>query len=261
MPAGSRILDAGCGCGNSLPLIHGALDGQCEIVGVDNSEIMLSGAREVVKDQSLGNTTLLRANLLESLPLSDDEFDFVWVSDVMHPSSDFDHVRALGELTRVLKPGGTLAIFHSSWLRPLYLPGHTYLEHALGRARECLYSREEKEPGILWHGANHPERALDWLMDIGLVSCDVSFHTALHQQPLAPTVRGFLEDRLESVYQKSVAAHGREVGMTDDDLQNWKELSDPTGSSYILDQASYYCALFALVSRGVKPLLSQQEDN
>ena len=113
--AGRRILDAGCGSG---PLSAALRDRGAIMSGFDASAGMLELAR-----RRLGDGTDLRvADLGSPLPYSDDTFDDVVASLVLHYLEDWGP--ALTELRRVLKPGGRLIM---SVDHPFAIHGLEYL--------------------------------------------------------------------------------------------------------------------------------------
>jgi SAM-dependent methyltransferase len=99
--SGRRILDAGCGSG---PLAA-ALRGKGALVtGFDVSAAMVDLARQRLGDDA----DLHVADLAAPLPFADAEFDDVVASLVLHYLEDW--AGPLGELRRVLKPGGRLIL-------------------------------------------------------------------------------------------------------------------------------------------------------
>lgn len=99
--AGKRILDAGCGAG---PLSEVLRDRGAIMSGFDLSAGMLELAR-----RRLGPEADLRvADLAEPLPYTDNAFDDVIASLVLHYLEDWGP--SLTELKRILKPGGRLLI-------------------------------------------------------------------------------------------------------------------------------------------------------
>ena len=107
LPAGhlrGRILDAGCGDG--IDSLRMAQRGQSAVVSVDLSPGGVAQTRR--RTQHLGNVQVVRGDL-ERLPLTSDQFDFVYSYGVLHHLPHPE--RGLSELLRVLKPGGLLAIY------------------------------------------------------------------------------------------------------------------------------------------------------
>jgi SAM-dependent methyltransferase len=102
---GSRVLDLGCGEGRHA--VAAARDAG-EVVGVDLDPDRLRAAREDYDTYAEGTPgSFLRGDAL-SLPFADDAFDVVVCSEVLEHIPDYE--AALGELRRVCRPGGTLAV-------------------------------------------------------------------------------------------------------------------------------------------------------
>ncbi len=105
---GKRVLDVGCGPGNLLVAL--AADAPELLIGVDiDTRFLVYGRSHIEKlNQQPSETPHLMCAALPILPFADKAFDLVTCFLVM-PHVPDDSV-ALTELTRVLKPGGTLAI-------------------------------------------------------------------------------------------------------------------------------------------------------
>jgi ubiquinone/menaquinone biosynthesis C-methylase UbiE len=96
----ASVLDLGCGAG---VLMERLLESGYKTTGADVSEDMLALARERLSRFPAGDFRLWQANC-ESLPFRDGEFDVVLCMGVFGYVEDVD--RAVGEIRRVLKPGG-----------------------------------------------------------------------------------------------------------------------------------------------------------
>jgi len=108
-PAGLRVLDVGCGAGDSIDLFR-RLDPEVRWSGVD-----IEGSAEV------GMRTRRDADFHtfdgERLPFADAEFDLVWCKQVLEHV--LDPPALLADVARVLRPGGVL-IGSTSQLEPFH---------------------------------------------------------------------------------------------------------------------------------------------
>jgi demethylmenaquinone methyltransferase/2-methoxy-6-polyprenyl-1,4-benzoquinol methylase len=116
--SGDRVLDACCGTGDLA--LACARAGAASVVGLDFSEPMLERARR--KSQvTQCHLDWVRGDLLE-VPFEDGSFDATTVGFGIRNVEDID--RALGELHRVLRPGGRLGILEimrpAGLLAPFY---------------------------------------------------------------------------------------------------------------------------------------------
>jgi SAM-dependent methyltransferase len=91
-----RVLEVGGGEGELAQRIAAELD--VEFVGIDQSERMVEIQRSKGIDARVGD--------VQSLPFADGEFDVVLAAWMLYHVPDID--RALGEIARVLRPGGRL---------------------------------------------------------------------------------------------------------------------------------------------------------
>jgi SAM-dependent methyltransferase len=102
---GNRVVDVGCGAGIDS-LIAGkmvGLDGQ--VVGADMTPAMLAKARQSGREAGLDHVEF-REGFGEALPVSDGWADVVISNGVLNLFPDKS--MALGEMARVLRPGGRL---------------------------------------------------------------------------------------------------------------------------------------------------------
>ncbi len=96
---GSDVLDVGCGSGLALSMAA-ARGARCS--GIDIAPSLLAVARERVPDADL------REGGLDELPFGDEAFDVVLAINALQFA--FDPAGALGEVSRVLRAGGRLAV-------------------------------------------------------------------------------------------------------------------------------------------------------
>ena len=167
---GDRVLDVATGTGmvaEELVRRHG-----CSVVGLDQSEEMLAGARTklAARPELAARVELVRGEA-ERLPFADREFDALTFTYLLRYVDD--PLATLRELARVVRPGGTIAAlefgvpsgpWHAPWL--LYtrvgLPVLGALASAdwyrvgrfLGPSISDLYARYPLEQQVaLWEAA------------------------------------------------------------------------------------------------------------
>ncbi len=100
IPAGSRVLDAGCGQGEFSDYL---VQLGYQVIGVDISEVAVEKARQNVPQGHFEVTPLGAA-----LPFAAEQFAAIWCTEVLEHL--FDVHAALAELNRVLCPNGLLVL-------------------------------------------------------------------------------------------------------------------------------------------------------
>ena len=109
----STVLEVGCGVGYTPVYLARKLG--CRVVGVDLYPSMVERAQERVRRAGLDEQVEIRQGDMMDLPFEDGQFDAVMAESVVAFAPD--KARALAELKRVLKPGGTLGVTESTWNR------------------------------------------------------------------------------------------------------------------------------------------------
>lgn len=110
LPAGSCVLDAGCGVGNvarALAVRHGL-----DVTGIDVLEFNLAEARRRSQAAKLDARTRFEVGDYHQLGFADSSFHGLYTMETFVHSAD--PKSALAEFHRVLKPGGRLVMFEYS---------------------------------------------------------------------------------------------------------------------------------------------------
>ena len=118
---GHHVVDAGCGVGGTairLASAHG-----CRVTGVNLNRLQLEIAKKKVVDAGVaGRVKLKYADCCQSLPFADNTIDVVVnIESACHYS---DRERFLGEVQRILKPGGKIVAM--DWMARDHLSTEQY---------------------------------------------------------------------------------------------------------------------------------------
>jgi len=112
-----RILDIGCGYGGVLLYLRrkrgGAPGASASWEGLDNSSLMVKGAREEIRQRGLENDIRITEGMATRLPYGDGTFDVVLNGYVAKHLSDERFRDMLREVKRVLKPGGRFCMWEA----------------------------------------------------------------------------------------------------------------------------------------------------
>lgn len=145
--SGRRVLDAGCGSG---PLSLALQERGAHVTGIDGSQAMIDIARRRLGDEA----PLHVGDLAEPLPFTDDSFDDVVASLVLHYLEDWD--APLAEFARVLRPRGRLLVsVNHPTVRFFNEPSEDYF--ATYRYTETFEFSGEQVEVAFWH---RPLRAM-----------------------------------------------------------------------------------------------------
>lgn len=138
-PPGAVILEAGCGIGaQTVTLATNSPD--AAFISVDISEEALSVAMRRVISVGVKNVTFRREDVFQ-LSFADEHFDHVFVCFLLEHVSYPE--RALTQLRRVLKPGGSLTVIEGDHGSAFFHPD----SGAARRAIECLVDLQRQAGG------------------------------------------------------------------------------------------------------------------
>ena len=129
-PAGSRVLEAGCGIG-AQTVILAKNSPEALITSVDISEDSLKRAGEMIRQEGITNVTFRQGDIF-GLPFVPGSFDHIFVCFVLEHLADPG--RALEHLRPLLREGGTITVIEGDHGSTFFHPEN---EDAR-RAVQCL---------------------------------------------------------------------------------------------------------------------------
>jgi ubiquinone/menaquinone biosynthesis C-methylase UbiE len=138
-PAGSRVLEAGCGVGAQTVTLA-SNSPKALITSIDVSEGSLAEARKAVQAAGIENLTFRHADLFR-LPFPPASFDHVFVCFVLEHLAR--PVEALRALKSVLKPGGSITVIEGDHGSTYFHPDSEYARRAVA----CLVELQARAHG------------------------------------------------------------------------------------------------------------------
>ncbi len=136
-PAGSNVLEAGCGVG-AQTIILARNSPNANFTAVDVSEESLRAAKERVSSQGITNVTFRQSDIFH-LPYEDDSFDHLFLCFVLEHLPN--PLEALLYLRRVLKRGGTITVIEGD-------QGSTYFHPESRDARKVIRCLDDIQAGM-----------------------------------------------------------------------------------------------------------------
>ncbi|MGV9799994.1 class I SAM-dependent methyltransferase [Mycobacterium sp. NPDC003449] len=224
---GTTVIDVGCGAGRHT---FEAYRRGADVIGFDQNasdlndvDTMLAAMREEGGVPLSAKGEAVKGDAL-ALPYEDGRFDCVIASEILEHVPEDD--RAIAELVRVLKPGGSLAITVPRWLpeKVCWLLSDSYHANEGGHIR--IYRADQLRDKVLAHGLTldhtHHEHALHspywWLKClVGTEKTDHPAVKAYHQLLVwdmmgRPWLTRTAESLLNPVIGKSVALYFTKPG-------------------------------------------------
>ena len=172
--AGEHALELGFGTGHLLVTLAEAVGAEGRVAGLDVSEGMAREARRRLEEHGLSGRVDLRVGAAPPLPFPDASFDIAVLSFTLElfPSAVIPEV--LGELARVLRPGGRLGVVsmatptpgqHESALSHTYRWLHRHFPHIV----DCQPIEAEKLTEAAGFAIAEAERMSIWTLPVAVL--------------------------------------------------------------------------------------------
>jgi SAM-dependent methyltransferase len=223
---GMRVLDAGCGSGETLGWLTAAVEPGGLAMGIDLSISHLDAARARLPR----GTPLLQANLLQP-PVERASLDLVWCVNTVHHLGD--PVAGARALAALLRSGGRLALGQSSLLPDMYFAWDARLERVTNEAVHAYY---RDRYAISEQELTQLRGLVGLLQDAQLTSIAVRTFVIERVAPLDPSAQAWL---LEAILRGTWGERLRPY-LAPDDYEELTRLSDPAHPRFALRRADFH---------------------
>ena len=188
-----RVLDLACGDGFYTRRISRRLRRGGAVTGVDLNPTYLAEARRAAERERCDARIDFVAASFDALPFPDDTFDFAWCAQSLYslpePTIVLEHV------SRVLRPGGVLAVLENDTMHQVFLPWPASLELPLRTAELRALERSTHHASKFYVGRHLPAV----FASAGLTPLTHSTHPFDRQAPLTEPEAHLLQSYLDEV--------------------------------------------------------------
>ena len=220
-PAGSRVLEAGCGVGaQTVTLARNSP--QALITSIDISEASLAEAKKKVAALGLTNVQFQKADIF-NLPFGPESFDHVFICFVLEHLSR--PVEALRILKGLIKPGGTITVIEGDHGSAYFYPDSIAAHEAI----HCQVELQRRAGG----NANIGRELYPLLRQAGYSSIRVSPRMVYADANRPGMVEGFTRKTftamIEGVRESAIQAGIVEPHIFDQGIQDLYRTAEPDG--------------------------------
>lgn len=220
-PAGSRVLEAGCGVG-AQTITLAANSPQADIVAVDISAASVAEARRRIEGAGFTNVSFQQGDIF-ALPFAPGTFDHIFVCFVLeHLARPLEALRVLKNL---LKAGGTMTVIEGDHGSTYFYPD----DEAAHRAIQCQVALQKRAGG----NANIGRELYPLLSAAGLGSVGVSPRMVYVDASKPHLVEGFTRNTftamIEGVRGAAVDAGLLDAATFDAGIRGLYRTTEPDG--------------------------------
>jgi len=223
---GMRVLDAGCGTGETLRWLTAAVAPGGLALGIDLSRTHLDAARIALPADAL----LLQADL-QRTPFADATFDPVWSVNTIHHLRD--PLAGTRTLAALLRAGGQVALGQSSLLPDMYFAWDARLERVVTEAVHAYY---RDRYGLDEHDLTAVRGTIGLLHGAGLTSVTARTFVIERSAPLDRCAHEWL---LEAIFRGTWGERLRPY-LSAADYEELTRLCDPQHPQFALHRPDFH---------------------
>jgi ubiquinone/menaquinone biosynthesis C-methylase UbiE len=226
---GWRILDAGCGRGNYLPLIAEAIGPSGTIAALDLAAENVAAVEQSVEAWNLPLPVTAQIGTVAALPFPDDSFDAIWCANTTQYLTDDELVTTLGEFRRVVRPGGLIAVKDGTSNHLMYAPADPLVYARLLDAIRCRY--------VSIAGVLRSPQMRRWLEAAG---CAAVWQRITLVERWAPLETFARERIIASLASLAEIALRDDVKVPESDKGFWRRQRDPASPEHLINHPDLY---------------------
>jgi ubiquinone/menaquinone biosynthesis C-methylase UbiE len=220
-PAGSQVLEAGCGTGaQTITLAHNSPDAR--VTSIDIAEISIALAKRRIEESGFTNVNFQQGDIYE-LPFAPGSFDHIFVCFVLEHLAQ--PLEALNSLKTLLKVGGTITVIEGDHGSTCFYPDND----AAHRAIQCQVKLQEQAGG----NANIGRELYPLLSAAAFRLVNVSPRMVYVDASKPHLVRGFTENTftamIEGVREPSIEAGLIDEKTFDEGIRGLYRTTEPDG--------------------------------
>jgi len=223
---GARVLDAGCGTGETMRWLSERVGPRGSVIGVDLAAAHVAAARAT----SPWATVVVQADLTAP-PITPATLDLVWSVNTFNHLHD--PVAGLRQAASLLRPGGRIALGQSSLLPDMYFAWDSRLERlaneAVRRYYRDRYALDERDLASV--------RALVGMMRAAGLR-DVTVRT-IPIERIAPVAREDEDYLVEAIFRNSWGERLRRY-LSREDYDALERLCDPEHPDFALRRPDFH---------------------
>ena len=207
-PAGSKVLEAGCGVG-AQTIILAKNSPEAQFTSIDISPDSVDKAKELIKREGITNVTFQTGDIFD-LPFEENEFDHIFVCFVLEHLEQ--PLEALIGLKSFLKPGGSITVIEGDHGSAYYHPESVEAQRTI----QCLIDIQAQIGGNSLIG----RQAYPLLRSAGYKDVEVTPRVVYVDGSRPEWIEGFTKNTFNAMVE-GVKEQALDLGIID--LETWKK--------------------------------------